>query len=135
MEPTAPLSHASAHSYQGNLKIEVGGGWEEGMEHSPHFRHAARSRQRLEDAVYARSQAGCPRTAVSCTKSTQVALRSLYNYIYLHFRLLGITHMLHYCPENISVHVKKGGLFFKFSMEASNKLFSELRKPCFQVKF
>ena len=53
MELTAPLSHASAHSYQGTLKIEVGGDGEEGNgTQSPPPSCAARSRQRLEDAVY-----------------------------------------------------------------------------------
>ena len=54
MDLTAPLSHASACSHQGSLKIGVGGDGEEGNgAQSAPPSCAARSRQRLEDVVYA----------------------------------------------------------------------------------
>ena len=60
MELTAPLSHTSAHSHQGSLKIGVGGDGEEGNgEQSPPPSCAAGSRKRLEDACsLCESQAG-----------------------------------------------------------------------------
>ena len=79
----------------------------------------------------------CSRTAVSHTKSTREGHGSLYNYIYLHCPL-GITHMLHYCPENISVHVKKRGGEVGFSCSPHGTAISSFRikeTSNFQVKF